>query len=153
MTYWIVALGLLSLSLFDADAGPAIESNDDLLTFVWIVMGVLAVAVAALIFTLREWNSVGLLRTVSRSLVLFTFILGFAASWLFFARGFGVEIDACRLLEGQETCRGQASPQQSSGCWPSSSGSGMDGGQLLRHRVRPQRRRTQIPGLFPPLTL
>lgn len=71
-----------------------------------------AVAVAALIFTLREWNSVGLLRTVSRSLVLFTFILEFAASWLFFARGFGVEIDACRLTEGQETCRGQASPQE-----------------------------------------
>lgn len=112
VTYWVVALGLLSLSLFDGDAGPTIASNDDLLTFVWIVMGILAVAVAALIFTLREWNSVGLLRTVSRSLVLFTFILGFAASWLFFARGFGVEIDACRLLEGQETCRGQASPQQ-----------------------------------------
>jgi len=111
-TYWVVALGLLSLSLFDADAGPPIESNDDLVTFVWIVMGVLAIAVAALIFTLREWNSVGLFRTVSRSLVLFAFILGFAASWLFFARGFGVEIEACRLLEGQETCRGQASPQQ-----------------------------------------
>ena len=112
VTYWVVALGLLSLSLFDADAGPPIESNDDLVTFVWIVMGILAIAVAALIFTLREWNSVGLLRTASRSLVLFTFILGFAASWLFFARGFGVEIDACRLHEGQETCRGQASPQQ-----------------------------------------
>ena len=112
VTYWVVALGLLSPSLFDSDAGPPIESNDDLVTFVWLVMGVLSVAVVALIFTLREWNSVGLLRTVSRSLVLFTFILGFAATWLFFARGFGVEIDACRLLEGQETCGGQASPQQ-----------------------------------------
>ena len=112
VTYWVIALGLLSLSLFEADAGPPIESNDDLASFVWIVMGILAIAVASLIFTLREWNSVGLLRTVSRSLLLFTFILGFAAGWLFFARGFGVEIDACWLLEGQETCGGQASPQQ-----------------------------------------
>ena len=98
LTYWVVALGLLSLSLFDTDAGPATSSNDDLSSFVWIVMGILSIGVAALIFTLREWNAVGLPRTVSRSLVLFTFILGFAASWLFFARGFGVEINGCRAL-------------------------------------------------------
>jgi hypothetical protein len=111
VTYWAVALGLISLTLFDSDAGPTTASNDDLLTFVWLVMGILAIAVAALIFTLREWNSVGLARTVSRSLVLFTFILGFAASWLFFARRFGVEINSCRLVGEQETCS-QASPQQ-----------------------------------------
>jgi hypothetical protein len=112
LTYWVVALGLLSLSLFDTDAGQATASNDDLSSFVWIVLGILSIAVAALFFTLREWNAVGLPRTVSRSLVLFTFILGFAASWLFFARGFGVEINGCRALGEQEICRGQASPQQ-----------------------------------------
>ena len=179
VTYWVVALGLLSLSLFDTDAGPATASNDDLSSFVWIVMGILSIAVAALIFTLREWNAVGLLRTISRSLVLFTFILGFAASWLFYARGFGVEIIGCDALEGQEICRVQASPQQvlgmlawqaagaadhglvrlgsagaigefggggrdrrhstvagNRGARPSSSGSGMDGGQPLRHRTQ-----------------
>ena len=112
LTYWIVALGLLSITLFDDDAGPSTTSNDDLLTFVWLVMGVLAVAVAALIFTLREWNAVGLLRTISRSLVLFTFILGFASAWLFFARRFGVEINSCRLVGQLEACRGQASPRE-----------------------------------------
>ena len=112
LTYWVFALGLLSLSLFDTDVGPAPASNDDLSSFVWIVMGILSIAVAALIFTLREWNAVGLLRTVSRSLVLFTLILGFTAIWLFYARGFGVEINACRALGEQEICRGQASPQQ-----------------------------------------
>ncbi|MGH2703214.1 MAG: hypothetical protein ACRDJT_11050 [Actinomycetota bacterium] len=112
VTYWVVALGLLSPTMFDADEGPTTASNDDLLTFAWFVMGILAIAVAALIFTLREWNSVGLVRTVSRSLVLFTFILGFAASWLYFARRFGVEINACRLIAEQEICRDQASPQQ-----------------------------------------
>ncbi len=112
LTYWIVALGLLSPTLFDADAGRTAGSNDDLLTFVWFVMVILGLAVAALILTLREWNSVGLVRTVSRSLVLFTFILGFAASWLFFARRFGVEINACRLIGEQEICHAQASPQQ-----------------------------------------
>jgi hypothetical protein len=112
LTYWIVALALLSISLFDDDAGPATTSNDDLLTFVWLMMGILAIAVAALIFTLREWSTVGLLRTISRSLVLFTFILGLAAAWLFFARRFGVEINACSIVGEQEACRGQASPRQ-----------------------------------------
>ena len=75
-------------------------------------MVILSIAVAALIFTLREWNSAGLARTISRSLVLFVLVLGFAASWLFFSRRFGVEINGCRTLEEHEICRVQASPQQ-----------------------------------------
>jgi hypothetical protein len=78
----------------------------------WLVVFVIIVAIIFLVFTLREWEQVGALRTTSRSLVLFISLLGFVAVVLFYARRWGVHIEACRTVGEVETCHGQASPQQ-----------------------------------------
>lgn len=104
---------LLLLSLFDDDPGTVSDTgDDDVAWFVWFVVMVLVMSVAALVFTLTEWQQAGAVRTISRSLVLFTFLLGFAAGCLFTARRWGVDIADCRLVDGQEICSGQASPRE-----------------------------------------
>ncbi|MGH2786999.1 MAG: hypothetical protein ACRDJV_03685 [Actinomycetota bacterium] len=114
-TYWLIALGLLSATIFDDEAGDGPTTSDDLVTLLWLVIGFLGIAVASLIYTLREWEDVGIPRTVSRSLVLFTVVVAFSAIALFYLRGSGVEINACRVDGERELCSDQASPRQTLG--------------------------------------
>ncbi len=112
-TYWILALGLLLSSLIDDDPGTIPDTgDDDVAWFVWLAVVILAMCVVALVFTLKEWQQVGAARTISRSLVLFTFLLGFASGCLFTARKWGVDIAACQLVDVQEICASEASPRQ-----------------------------------------
>lgn len=112
-TYWAIALVLLLLSILDDDPGTIPDTgDDDVAWFVWLAVMVVLMSVAALVFTLKEWQQVGASRTISRSLVLFTFLLGFASGCLFTARQWGVDIANCHVVDGRETCRGQASPRR-----------------------------------------
>jgi hypothetical protein len=77
----------------------------------WFVAVVLVLAVMGLVFTLREWELVGVVRTLSRSLVLFLGMVGLAAIGLSYARHWGIEIQECTTRGGREVCGGMASPQ------------------------------------------
>jgi hypothetical protein len=115
VAYWAFALGVISLTAFDGTTAPAPASSSDVAFFAWlawVVVAIIGFAIMALVHTLRGWESVGAARTTSRSLVLFTCLLGFVAAMLFFARRWGVHIEACRTVGGLETCQGQASPRQ-----------------------------------------
>jgi hypothetical protein len=78
----------------------------------WFVAVAGVLAIMGLVVTLLEWEQAGAARDISRSLVLFTFLLGFVAAVLFYARRWGVHIEACRTAGELETCQGQASAQQ-----------------------------------------
>jgi hypothetical protein len=110
--YWAIALGVISLTVFDGTTGAAPAQSGDVAFIVWFVVVFIAVAIMGLVSTLREWEQVGAARTTSRSLVLFTFLLGIVAIVLFYARRWGVHVEACRTVGELETCQGQASPQQ-----------------------------------------
>ena len=112
ITYWCIALGLISLTAFDDTTANAPEDTGDIAVFAWFVAVVLAVGVMGLVFTIREWEQAGIARTLSRSLVLFLCMLGLAAIVLFFARRWGVDIQECTTSAGEEVCEGPASPQQ-----------------------------------------
>lgn len=115
--YWALAVALLLLSVLDDDPGRVAETNadDDVALFVWLAVVVLLVAVVALVFTLKEWQDAGVVRTLSRSLVLLVMLLGFVSAWLFTARQWGVEILGCQVVRNQEVCRTEASPRQVAG--------------------------------------
>jgi hypothetical protein len=113
--YWLLALLLLSATALDDEAGEIPTTSDDLVALLWFVIGFFALAIVVLISMLREWENVGILRTVSRSLVLFTLVLAISAMALFYLRGSGVEIKGCRVVDQQEICSEQASPQQTVG--------------------------------------
>jgi hypothetical protein len=112
VTYWCLAIGLISLTAFDNSTRNIPHDTSNIGVFAWFVAVVLAVAVMALVFTIQEWERVGIARTLSRSLVLFLCMLGLAASGLFYARSWGVDIQECTSQGGQEVCGGPASPQQ-----------------------------------------
>ena len=54
-----------------------------MLFLVWLVVVFIVLAIMGLVSMLREWEQVGAARTISRSLLLFTFLLGIAAAVLF----------------------------------------------------------------------
>jgi hypothetical protein len=56
-------------------------------------------------------DQVSVARTISRSLVAFTFVLGIVAGALILNRQW-VHIEACHMVGQLETCRGPASPRQ-----------------------------------------
>ena len=112
ITYWVIALGLTSLTAFDNSTREIPRDTDDVAVFAWFVAVILVVGVMGLVFTIREWEQAGIACTLSRSLVLFLCMLGLAAITLFFARRWGVEIEECTTSAGEEVCGGQASPQQ-----------------------------------------
>jgi hypothetical protein len=110
--YWAIALGMIALTAFDGtrDAQPANSSDVAFLAWLVIVGGI--AAIMGLVFTLHEWEQIGAARNISRSLVLFTFLLGFVAAVLVFTSQWGTHIQACRTVGELETCQGQATPQQ-----------------------------------------
>jgi len=111
--YWVIALGVIALSAFDGTtAAPPKQSIDAglIAAFAWFVFAVIGLAFIGLKRTLRE--QVPPAQTISRSLVTFTWLLATVAGLLFFARRWGVHIEACRTVGELETCHGQASPQQ-----------------------------------------
>jgi hypothetical protein len=116
LVYWLIALGVASLTAFDRSTAPgsasATSGVGDFVWFGWLVVVVILGAIMGLVSTLRGWEELGAARTASRSLVLFTCLLGFVAVVLFYARRWGVHIEACRTAGEVETCGGQASPQQ-----------------------------------------
>ena len=111
VTYWVLAIGLVSMTAFDTTRS-APPDTDDIGVFAWFTAVILVVGVMGLVFTIREWERVGVARTLSRSLVLFLCMLGLAASFLFFARRWGVDVEECTTRAGQEVCGGTASAQQ-----------------------------------------
>ena len=84
MAYWAIALGVISITAFDRTTGAApARPSSDVLFLVWLVVVFIVLAIMGLVSMLREWEQVGAARTISRSLLLFTFLLGIAAAVLF----------------------------------------------------------------------
>lgn len=113
--YWAVALGAIALTAFDTTTAAASDDSSGVGGFAWFVFLVVLVswvAIKRLVSMLREWEQVGVARTISRSLVVFTCLLGFMTFALFEFRRWGVHIEACRTVGELETCQGQASPRQ-----------------------------------------
>jgi hypothetical protein len=112
VVYWAIAFGTIAITAFDRTTTAGHFSDSDVAGFAWtgIVGGILAVA--GLVFTLWEWEQISATRNISRSLVLFTFLLGYVAAMLSFTGEWGVHIEACRTVGELETCQGQASGRQ-----------------------------------------
>jgi hypothetical protein len=112
----VIALGVICLTAFDGStapgSAPSTSGAEFFAWFGWLVVVVILFAIMGLVSTLRGWEQLGAARTTSRSLVLFTCLLGFVAVALFYARRWGVHIEACRTVGELETCGGPASPQQ-----------------------------------------
>jgi hypothetical protein len=102
----------LSITAFDDTATKPSTTTDDRAGYAMAVAAVIAVAVAALIYTFKEWEEVGGLRTLSRSFVLFGFVLGVGAISLYFLRGGEMDINGCQVVADAEICRREASPQE-----------------------------------------
>jgi hypothetical protein len=109
---WAFALGLISASVIDRTTSAAHGSVEMFVFFVLVFFAVIASAIVYLVRTLREWEQLGPAQTISRSLLIFTLLLGFVAFGLFEARRWGVHIEACRTVGELETCQGRASPRQ-----------------------------------------
>jgi hypothetical protein len=107
LVYWAVALFLLVGPLADGEPAYANPSS----WWVLVLFGVVFIidAGAAIFLVNRESEQVNAGEALSRSLLVFTFILGSLAIFLFIA---GVDIEPCRTVAGVETCQGQASPRQ-----------------------------------------
>jgi hypothetical protein len=103
---------VLSATAFDGTPNAVSARTSDAAHLAWSVTIGGVLAIMGLVFTLLEWEQIGAERNVSRSLVLFTFLLGFVAAVLFYARRWGVHIEACRTADELETCQGQASARQ-----------------------------------------
>ena len=103
--YWAIALGIIALTAFDGTTSAVSASSGDVESLAWFVTIGLVLAIMGLVVTLLEWEQVGAARNISRSLVLFTFLLGFVAAVLFYARRWGVHIEACRTVGELETCQ------------------------------------------------
>ena len=110
--YWVIALGVISLTAFDKTTSAVSAHSSDVASLAWFVAVAGFLAIMGLVVTLLEWEQVGAARNILRSLVLFAFLLGFVAAVLFYARRWGVHIEACRMVGSVETCQGQASAQQ-----------------------------------------
>jgi RsiW-degrading membrane proteinase PrsW (M82 family) len=92
--YWAIALGIIALTAFDGTTSAVSARSGDVESLAWFVTIGLVLAIMGLVFTLTEWEQIGAARNISRSLVLFTFLLGFVAVVLFYARRWGVHIEA-----------------------------------------------------------
>jgi hypothetical protein len=103
---------MISLTAFDGTVGTVPVGSSDPAVFVAFGFIFIILAGMGLFFVYLESGQLSAARTLSRSLVLFTFILGTLAAFLFFARRMGVHIEACRTVREVETCQGQASPRQ-----------------------------------------
>jgi len=109
---WAFALGLIFVAAIDRTTSAAHGDVEMFVFLVFLVWLVVASAIVYLVRTLRNWEQLGAAQTISRSLLIFTFLLGFLAFGLFEARRWGVHIEACRTVGELETCQGQASPRQ-----------------------------------------
>jgi hypothetical protein len=96
-----------------AGAASAHSSNvERLSTLGWIVIIVVLSVLTWRQVLIQELELVHPARTISRTLVVTTYLIGFAAILLVSARGWGVHIEACRTVGELETCQGQASARQ-----------------------------------------
>lgn len=110
--YWTIALALVALTAAD---GVPIEKDSDAPSMLWslyFLSVILILAIVSLVWTIREWEAAGFLRTTSRSLVLLAFVLGFTAAILTFASTWlGATIDECQSVEERLSCTEPASPR------------------------------------------
>jgi hypothetical protein len=111
VTYWSLAIVLISLTAFDSRAPNTSRATHSITAIVALLTVALVVGLMGLVGTTREWEQVGLARTLSRSLVLFLWILGMASFALVVARHW-VAVQECTTRSGQEVCGGAASPRQ-----------------------------------------
>ena len=112
--YWAITLGVICLTAFDGSSSAASAHASDVAGIVGLFVFIffLLYAIIGFVLTRREEDQAGPMRTISRSLVSFTLLLGTMAALLFYARRWGVHIEACRTVGELETCQGQASPRQ-----------------------------------------
>jgi hypothetical protein len=113
--YWAVAVIAIAITAFDTNTAPASDDTNKVLLFVcfvFLVVLVGRVAIKRLASLLREQEQVGVARTISRSLVVFTCLLGFTAVALVELRRWGLHVEACRTVGELETCQGPASARQ-----------------------------------------
>jgi hypothetical protein len=109
---WAFTLGLIFGDVIDRTTSAAHGDAGMFVFLLWVIVAVIASAIVYLVRTLRNWEQLGAAQTISRSLLIFTFLLGFLAWGLFEARRWGVHIEACRTVGELETCQGPASPRQ-----------------------------------------
>jgi hypothetical protein len=112
--YWVIALGVISLTFFDGSSSATSTHSSDVAGIVGLIVFIVFIVYAIIgsVLARQEGDQVGPARTISRSLVSFTLLLGTLAAVLFYARRWGVHIEACRTVGELETCQGQASPRQ-----------------------------------------
>jgi hypothetical protein len=94
---WAFVLLLIFTVAIDT---TTIAAHGDVEMLAWLLWLLLLVVVSAAVYhvrTLRNWEQLGAAQTVSRTLLIFTLLLGFLA---------------CRTVGELETCQGQASPRQ-----------------------------------------
>ena len=109
--YWLGAAAITAVAYFDQDVSE-VNPNRDLGDLLWLLLLFISIAIASLVMTLIELTNVGASRTVSRSLVLYAFTIGFAAVVLSQTHHWGVEIQRCTTTPSVEFCTGQASPRE-----------------------------------------
>jgi hypothetical protein len=112
--YWAITLGVISLTAFDGSSSAASAHASDVAGIVGLIVFIIFIvyAIIGFVLTRQEGDQAGPVRTISRSLVSFTLLIGTLAALLFYARRWGVHIEACRTVGEMETCQGQASPRQ-----------------------------------------
>lgn len=109
--YWLLSGGFFALLVLD-DTPEVASEGADAAPLIWFGVAFLATAVPALGFTLWEWQTAGVLRTISRSLVLFVMLLAVAGALVSASHQLGVDVAQCRSTRNGEVCSGQASPRQ-----------------------------------------
>ena len=112
VVYWAIALSTIAITAIDRSTRPPTGRSGDVASFAPLVIVGGVLAITGLLFTLREWEHISAVRNISRSLVLFTFLLGYMTIVLSYPRYWGVHIEACRTVGELETCQGPASVRQ-----------------------------------------
>jgi hypothetical protein len=102
--------GRFAATAFDETTGAVSAHSSDVASLAWFVAVAGVLAIMGLVVTLLEWEQVGPARNISRSLVLFAFLLGFVAAVLFYARRWGVHIEACLSWISPTRWNGRAPP-------------------------------------------
>ncbi|QIM19944.1 hypothetical protein G7075_00370 [Phycicoccus sp. HDW14] len=110
---WALAVGLLALAWFDtSEPATTPGPGDDWLGLVFLVVLATAALVVGLVTLLRDWERIGPVPALSRSVVLFALLLVLLTAALSLSREWGVHIPACRVVAGVERCGGEATARE-----------------------------------------
>ena len=113
--YWAIAFGTISVTAFDGSAPPVSAASPGTEVLPWLAYLAYAVVGSMLLWRkvlMRELEQVSAARTISRTLLVTTCVIGLTAFVVVNARRWGVHVEACRTVGELETCQGEASPRQ-----------------------------------------